>query len=420
LLNQILATIEEEQDQLLAFAAEMIRFQTPDPPAHNTKEIQEWLAARMREIGMKTISYDLYPEEPLLVGTSEPFGAQRTLTFNGHIDVAQVNSDECWDIPPFEPRLSGGYLYGRGATDMKAGLAAAFWAIKTVLQAGVPLRHNIMLQTVGGEEAGEHGSKMLLEKGHRGDFAIIPEPTELRVCGQGGVVTMWVTIKSQKTFHDGMRARMIHAGGGVDGASAIEKMVKIIAGMQELERAWAVTKSYPGMPFGSNTINPSVIKGGRHPAFIADECALWYTIHFLPNEPLEAVKTEVLDHLHRIAEADPWLRHNPPEVIFGGSSMFRDRGEIFPASGVDLQNPYVELLLRTFDQTLKRKAEVVIFPSVCDSGWFAEAGVPVVICGPGSLEEAHAVNEKVAVQQVVEAAKLYAAYVLAFCAEGCP
>ncbi|MCX5976547.1 MAG: acetylornithine deacetylase [Coprothermobacterota bacterium] len=417
MLNRILTTIENEKDELLAFAAELIRFQTPDPPAHNTKEIQEWLAARMQEIGMKTTSYDLYPEEPLLVGVSEPFGAQRTLIFNGHIDVAQVNPDEGWDIPPFEPRSREGYLYGRGAADMKAGVAAAFWAIKTVLQAGAPLRHNVMLQTVGGEEAGEHGSKMLLELGHRGDFAIIPEPTELRVCGQGGAVTLWVTIKSQKTYHDGMRARMIHAGGGVDGASAIEKMVKIITGMQELERAWAVTKSYPGMASGSNTINPAVIKGGRHPAFIADECALWYTIHFLPNEPLEAVKREVLDHLRRISEADPWLRHNPPEVIFGGSSMFRDRGEIFPASCVDVQNPCVEQLLQTFGEVLGRSPEVVIWPYVCDAGWFAEAGVPVVICGPGSLEEAHAVNEKIAIHQVVEAAKLYAAYILAFCAE---
>lgn len=417
MLNRILATIESEKEELLAFAAELIRFQTPDPPAHNTKEIQAWLAARMQEIGMKTASYDLYPDEPLLVGVSEPFGAKRTLTFNGHIDVAQVNPDESWDTPPFQPHLREGFLYGRGAADMKAGIAAAFWAIKTVLQAGAPLYHNVMLQVVSGEEAGEHGTKMLLEKGHRGDFAIIPEPTDLRICGQGGVVTMWVTIKSQKTYHDGVRARMIHAGGGIDGASAIEKMVKIISGMQELERSWAVTKSFPGMPFGSNTINPAVIKGGRHPAFVADECALWYTVHFLPNETLENVKTEVLDYLRRIAEADPWLCHNPPEVIFGGTSMFRDRGEIFPASSVDVHHPSVEMLLRTFGQVLGRAPEVVIWPCVSDAGWFAEAGVPVVICGPGALEDAHTVNEKISTDQVIEAAKLYAASILAFCTE---
>lgn len=227
---------------------------------------------------------------------------------------------------------------------------------------------------------------------------------------------MWVTIKSPQTYHDGMRARMIHAGGGIDGASAIEKMGIIMTGMQELERFWAVTKSYPGMPPGSTTINPAVIKGGRHPAFIADECALWYTIHFLPNESLEKVQTEVLDHLHRIAEADPWLRNHPPEIVFGGSSMFRDRGEIFPASFVDTNNPDVQRLLRTFQQVLHRTPETVLFPSVCDSGWFAEFGVPVVICGPGLLEEAHAINEKVEIRQVLDAAKLYAAYILAFCA----
>jgi acetylornithine deacetylase/succinyl-diaminopimelate desuccinylase family protein len=416
LLSEILTRIECEQEDLLRFAAELIRFPTPDPPAHNTQEIQTWLAGQMEKIGMKVHQHDLYPEEPLLAGVWEAPGAQRTLTFNGHIDVAQVNPDEQWDFPPFQPRWDQQYLYGRGATDMKAGVAAAFWAIKTVVQSGLNLKQNIMLQTVCGEEAGEYGTKTLLEKGYKGDFAIIPEPTDLQICGQGGVVTMWVKIKSPKTYHDGMRLQMIHAGGGVDGASAIEKMVKIIQGMQDLERHWAVTKRFPGMPPGANTINPAVIKGGRHPAFIADECSLWYTIHFLPDERLENIQEEVLGYLRRIADADPWLRKNPPEFIFGGSSMFRDQGEVFPASFVDAMNPDVHLLEETFQQVLHRAPETIIFPSVCDSGWFAEYGVPVVICGPGSLAEAHAINEKVEIRQVLEAAKLYAAYILAFCA----
>lgn len=85
--------------------------------------------------------------------------------------------------------------------------------------------------------------------------------------GQGGVITGWITIQSEETIHDGARSHIIHAGGGRHGASAIEKMVKIIQALQELERHWAVTKSYPSMPPGANTINPAVIEGGRHPGF---------------------------------------------------------------------------------------------------------------------------------------------------------
>ena len=107
---------------------------------------------------------------------------------------------------------------------------------------------------------------------------------------------------------------MIHAGGKLIGASAIEKMMKIIQGLQELERHWAVMKSYPGYPAGTNTINPAVIEGGRHAAFIADECRLWITVHFYPNETYEQVVKEIEEHIRSVAQADLWLRENPPTI----------------------------------------------------------------------------------------------------------
>lgn len=411
----MISRVEESRDEILQFASDLVAFETSNPPARNTKEAQRWMADKLGRLGMKTEMHDLYPDEPLLVGMAEGETGRRTLIFNGHVDVAQVEEGEKWDFDPFSAWWDETYLYGRGATDMKGAMAAVYWAIKIALDSGLKLKNNLMFQAVIGEEAGEHGTKTLLDKGFKGDFAIVPEPTELKLCGQGGVVTMWVTVKSPKTFHDGVRSRMIHAGGGIEGASAIEKMIKILSGMQELERHWAVMKRYPGLSPGANTINPAVIKGGRHPAFIADECALWFTIHYLPNEKMEAVKKEVLSYLDALADADPWLKKNRPEVSFGGTSMFRDRGEIFPASEVDTSNPDVKRLQATFERVLGRKPETLVWPSVSDSGWFAEYGVPVVICGPGPLEEAHSINEKIEIHQILEAVKLYTAFIHDFC-----
>jgi acetylornithine deacetylase len=413
-LSEVLARVDRNRENILNFAKQMISFKTPNPPAHNTREIQQWLAGELKNIGMKTEMHDLYPDEPLLVGVTEATG-EATLVFNGHVDVAQVKEDEKWSFEPFSARWDERYLYGRGADDMKAGLTAAFWAIKVVLESGVNLKNRVMFQSVVGEEAGEHGTKTLLEKGYGGDFAIIPEPTGLDVCGQGGVVTLWIIIKSPETHHDGIRSRMIHAGGGIDGASAIEKMYKILNGMQELERYWAVTKSYPGLAPGANTINPAVIKGGRHPAFVADECSLWYTIHYLPDEKLDDVQEEIVSYIDGLVNADPWLKKNPPELIFGGTSMFRDRGEIFPASEILAENLHVQLLFSTFASVLGRDARSIVWPSVSDSGWFAEYGIPVVICGPGKLEQAHAIDERIEVEQIMDAVRLYAAFILEFC-----
>jgi len=414
MLNTILAQIDKDKEKIFEFIKKMISFETIDPPAHNTKEIQLWLAGKEKEIGLETKMHDLYPDEPLLVGLAQGENGNRTLIFNGHVDVVPAKRE--WDFDPFSAWWDDNYLYGRGSADMKSGVACAFWAIKTVLESGIGLKNNVMLQTVIGEEMGEQGTKLLLEKGYRGNFSIIPEPTELKICGQGGCVTMWVVIKSPRVFQDSMRSRMIHAGGGIDGASAIEKMYKILSGMQELERYWAVTKSYPGLAPGANTINPSVIKGGQTPAHIADECSLWYTIHFFPNEKLEDIKKEITSHIDSLCNADPWLKKNRPELIFGGTSMLRDKGEIFPASEIPRDNSDYQSLLSTYKKVLGRKAESIIWPCLADAGWFSEYEVPAVICGPGRLEEAHSINEKIEINQIIEAVKLYAAFIIEFCA----
>ena len=415
MLTSVLAQVEKQKTQLLEFIGRMISFATPNPPAKNTHALQKWLGEWLEGFGIQTVFHDLYPGEPLLVGKITGEKPLHTLILNGHVDVAQINEDEHWDSDPFVAQWDERYLYGRGAADMKGGFAAALWAVKLLRETGLPFKNNLMIQSVIGEEAGEHGTKKLLELGYLGDLAMIPEPTELKLNGQGGVVTMWITLRSPETFHDGIRARMIHAGGGIQGASAIEKMVKIIQGLQELERYWAVQKSYPGCSPGANTINPAVIQGGRNPAFVADECSLWVTIHFLPNERIEDVKNEVFQVIDSVANADPWMRKHRPLVQFGGTSMFRDQGEIFPAAQIQKENPLVQSLFRIYQECFGRPAESTVWPCVSDAGWFAEAGVPSVICGPGRLEEAHSINEKIEITQILDATRFYASVVFDLC-----
>lgn len=273
----------------------------------------------------------------------------------------------------------------------------------------------MIFQSVVGEEAGEAGTQACNERGYRADFALVPDTSDLAIQGQGGVITGWITIQSPQTFHDGVRARMIHAGGGVAAASAIEKMMKVIAALQELERHWAVTKAYPGFPPGANTINPAVIEGGRHAAFVADRCALWVTVHFYPDETYESVSAEVERHVLAAAAADPWLRDHPPAFRWGGRSMLEERGEVFPALPLDREHPAVRELAAACEATLGRPAELGMSSTVTDAGWLGHAGIPAAICGPGELRFAHAVDESVAVSQLLDAAKIYARFIAAWC-----
>jgi formylaminopyrimidine deformylase len=417
LADQISQMIEERKDELLALLAELISFPTVSPPARNTNEAQSFIQHYLEGLGFKTEKWDVYPNDPNVVGVlggTEP-DQFRSLIVNGHMDVAEVGDDREWATPPFSAAVKDGFVYGRGVADMKGAMAASLFAVKILQDLGVTLGGDLQFQSVIGEEVGEAGTLDCTEKGYHADFAVVVDTSDLHIQGQGGVITGWITIQSKETHHDGIRSKMIHAGGGVKGASAIEKMMKVIAGLQDLERHWAVTKSYEGFTPGMNTINPAVIEGGRHAAFIADRCALWITVHFYPNEDYEQVIHEIEQHIGAVAASDPWLKENPPQFVWGGKSMIVDRGEIFPSLEIDPDHPGTQCLVQAHEKLLFGKPNIGMSSTVTDAGWLGRAGIPTVIFGPGKLEDAHAVNEKLAIKQLLDFTKVLAAFIAEWC-----
>ncbi|MDF2963974.1 MAG: YlmB [Paenibacillus sp.] len=407
-LSHLMRQVDQRQDELIQLLERLIRFRTPAPPARNTEEAQQFIASFLQEKGFSIDKWDVYPGDPNVVGVLKGYAAEeyKSLIINGHVDVAEVSENELWEKEPFVPVVRDGVIIGRGAADMKGGLAGALFAIQLLHEAGIKLPGDLTFQSVIGEEVGEAGTLECCKRGYRADFAVVVDTSDLHIQGQGGVITGWITVKSKQTYHDATRKSMIHAGGKLSGASAIEKMMKIIQGLQELERHWAVMKSYPGYAPGTNTINPAVIEGGRHAAFIADECRLWITVHFYPNETYEQVAKEIEEHIGQVAKGDIWLRDNPPAFEWGGSSMIEDRGEIFPSLEVDSNHPGVQALMSSHESVLHGQAVVDVSPTVTDGGWFGDAGIPAAIYGPGDLRNAHAVNEQVSIEQLVNFTKV--------------
>ncbi len=407
-LQLLIDQVEERKEELIDLLKTLISFKTPAPPARNTAEAQQYVADFLKNFGFAIDMWDVYPNDPNVVGVLKGTESDhyKSLIVNGHIDVAEVSEDENWEEDPFTPVVKDGAVIGRGAADMKGGLAGALFAIRILREAGIELPGDLIFQSVIGEEVGEAGTLQCCNRGYKADFAVVVDTSDLHIQGQGGVITGWITVKSNQTFHDATRRNMIHAGGKLFGASAIEKMMKVIEGLQELERHWAVTKSYPGFLPGTNTINPAVIEGGRHAAFIADECRLWITVHYYPNESYEQVAKEIEEHIGNIAKADVWLKENPPTFEWGGTSMIEDRGEIFPALEVDPSHPGVRLLARSHEEVLDANAVIDVSPTVTDGGWLGDAGIPTAIYGPGDLHNAHAVNEQVSIEQLVDYTKV--------------
>lgn len=406
-IQQLFDLVDERQDELVELLSALISFKTPAPPARNTKKAQSFIANYLRNLDFQIDMWDVYPNDPNVVGVrkGKKSDTHQSLIINGHIDVAEVREDEEWITNPFEPIVKDGVIIGRGAADMKSGLAGALFALKLLHEGNVPFAGDLIFQSVVGEEVGEAGTLQCCKRGYEADFALVVDTSDLHIQGQGGVITGWITVKSEKTFHDATRKNMIHAGGKLIGASAIEKMMKLMEGLQELERHWAVTKYYEGYPPGTNTINPAVIEGGRHAAFIADECRLWITVHYYPNETHDEVIKEIEDHLIQVAKADLWLRNNLPTFEWGGTSMIEDRGEIFPSLEVDPNHEAVQLLSHSHKEIHNENVAMDVSPSVTDGGWFSEAGIPAAIYGPGNFYNAHAVNEEVSIKQLISFTK---------------
>ncbi|MCL6570992.1 MAG: acetylornithine deacetylase [Bacillus sp. (in: Bacteria)] len=417
LFAKISMEVETRKEELIELLTNLIAFPTVSPPARNTNHIQEFIEEYLEELGFKTDKWDVYPGDPNVVGILKGEASEQynSLIINGHVDVAEVGDDSDWGHSPFTAYIKESFIYGRGVADMKGGIAAAMIAIKLIKELGITLQGDLQFQSVIGEEVGEAGTLACLERGYTADYAVVVDTSDLHIEGQGGVITGWITIQSRETYHDGLRRRMIHAGGNMNGASAIEKMVKIIAGLQELERHWAVTKSYKGFPAGTNTINPAVIEGGRHAAFVADRCALWVTVHFYPNEDHDDVIKEIEQHIRAVAAADPWLRENPPQFVWGGKSMIVDRGEIFPSLEIDPEHPGTKVLTTSYEKLLTQKPTIGMSTTVTDAGWLGRAGIPTVIFGPGKLEDAHAVNEKVGISQLLDFTKVLATFIVEWC-----
>ena len=401
--------LAEHEEELYRLTERLVAFATPCPPGRNTEAVQQFLAGMLKEWGAEVQVLPLYPGDVEVVARLQGCGAGRSLLINGHVDVAATAPGEAWSHPPFAPVRRDGRIYGRGATDMKGGIASALTALRAVLETSGRPGGDVLVHLVTGEEMGEGGTLLALDHTPPVEFALVPEPSggELSL-GQGGVITGWIVIQSPQTYHDAVRRRMIHAGGGLDGASAIEKMMKVLGALQDLERHWAVMKSHPGFPPGTTTLNPAAIEGGRHPAFVADRCALWVTVHFYPGDTAEQVTAEIERTVLAAAAADPWLRHHPPTFQWGGRSMIEDRGEVFPAFETDPGHPGVGLLERAHREVYGVVPRKRMSTGVCDAGWLAARGIPSVVYGPGGWEQAHAIDEYVTTADLLACARVYA------------
>ena len=412
----------------IAFLQELVRIPTENPKlapieAGAEADCQDLIERRLRDLGATIDRWDVYPGRPDVVGTFTGAGGAgaRSLILNGHIDVVPAGDPAAWTHPPFAAEIADGKVWGRGAVDMKGGVAAMIAAVEAVQRAGLRPRGDVLVESVVDEETGGPGTTQTVEHGYRADAAIVVEPTGLVIQPvEGGLEWLRVVVRG-RSGHSAYRYRSVHAGGQGTAVNAIEKAAKILAAVQELERDWGNRKHHPLLPAGITTINPGVILGGTgggHDGVpnvltavstFPDYCALELSLKYLPSERTADVRAAFEEYIARVAAADPWLREHPPEIKWG------IRGVSFPPAETPPDHPLLAVLERAASLATGQPAVQDGMVAVTDLAWLAGAGIPGAIFGPGGIGNAHGDDEHIAVADVTQGVFALAVAICEWC-----
>lgn len=411
----LLAAIDARRADLTGLAQDLIRIPTLNPPGRNYRAICDYLAARMLAQGWQVElvratgapgDSDDFPRWNM-VARLDSGRAGDCVHFNSHHDVVEVGHG--WTRDPFGAELEGDRIYGRGACDMKGGLAASIIAAEAFVATRPDWRGSIEISATADEESGGYGGvAYLAERGHfspdRVQHVIIPEPLHKdRIClGHRGV--WWAEVETH--------GRIAHGSMPFLGDSAIRHMGAVLEEIEDRLYPLLATKTtaMPVVPpqARQSTLNINSIHGGEPeppegstalPApCVADRCRIVLDRRFLIEESLPEVKSE----LRAVLEAVKARRD-------GFSYEIRDLFEVQPTMA-DRDAPVVRSTAAAIERVLGRVADYVVSPGTYDQKHIDRIGrlKNCIAYGPGLLHLAHQPDEWVGVQDMVDSAKVMA------------
>lgn len=379
---------------LIDLTTQLIQCPTENPPG-NEKMAVQFLKPLLSKMGFK-IKTILSPKARSNIVAEKRWGKSgKTLIFNGHLDVVPAGDPSQWKYPPFQGRLYKGRIYGRGASDMKSGIAAFIHAISMVDRSGIRLRQGgVLLHLVSDEEShGHQGTGFLTLTGQiKGDAALVGEPTDLYpVIAHKGALWMKIT-----TF-----GRSAHGSKPHRGVNAIQEMIKLVDRLNRLP----MDIEHPLL--GRPTFSIGTIRGGTKTNIVPDRCEIEVDRRMLPNENKERVIGQIKEILEPLRSEDPLFQYRMEEIDFAEPSEVNPEEEIV-RTGVEA----------IYEVTGKEPSPSG-FSGFTDSRFYInQCHIPTLILGPGETDQSHTTDESVEMDALVHAAHIYARIILQFLSGG--
>ncbi len=418
LLARLRAAVGEGWPRQLSWLQTLVRF-----PSLRGQEApcQDWIAREFASRGWSVDRYTLaevamdhlagfspvmdtdYARAVQVVGTlrAPNPGAGRSLVLQGHVDVVPPGPAEMWADPPFEPTIRGEWMNGRGAHDMKQGVAAMVFALDALAACGLAPAGDVFVQTVTEEESTGNGALSTLARGYRAEACLIPEPSGNTIT-RGHVGVMWFRLR--------VRGVPVHVATAQTGSNAIMSAYALLQALYGLTgRINARAKDHPWFKTVPDPVkfNPGVIRGGDWASSTPAWCEVDCRIGLLPGTTLAEARAEVESCVAQAARSDAFLANNPPEVIWNG----------FQADGF-IQEPGSEaerVLGEAHQAVFQAPMQARLGTGVNDTRFYGlYYGMPALCYGPAG-EGAHAFDERAHLPTLKQTTLAIAAFIADWC-----
>lgn len=357
--------------------------------------------AALRASGLENVLN--YRGRPNVVGRFAGTGDGRSLILNGHIDCVTIEPAGDWRHAPFGAEIEEGRMYGRGTSDMKGGLVAALMAVAYLRESGVRLKGEVIVQSVVNEEHAGNGTLDLVARGITADAAIVLEPTENRISLDHPGGLYWQVGVKGVPRSPGARWR----GATQEGVSAIEKLPAVIEALLALERDYNREIGTPGDGVAPFALVMGKIAGGTYETVTANRAVIRGGAYFMPDvgSVLDVMRA-FRDRLAKVNAADSFLAHNPAVLEFlHHDDSTRQRGDVLHAR-------CMAGLLHS------RGCDSGVHPGpfACDMRHLVnQGGIPAMIFGPGTIEQAHKPDEHIPLGEYLECIAHLVRFIPAWC-----
>lgn len=408
--EKIVGHVESEEKEIVSFLQELVKIPTPTPPGENYDKIAELVAEKCRSFDWETHlceapekyldmtgreAYGLLGPRVNVVSTIKGSKDRPTLVYNAHTDMVPVGPG--WSVEPYSATIKDNVIYGRGASDDKAGVAAMIYAMETLQEMGIKLPgRTVLTATVDEEIGGFAGLNYLIAEGIvGGDYGISLD---------GSITNVTVALNGRLRWRIHAYGRSVHSSIAFRGVNAIEKMAKIVLAIQAhgkaLQEKYTKIPAPPevGKPFIYPIASVGVIQGGVKDNIVPDRCTIAIDRRVTPEETLDSARGEFRSVVEAVQREDQEFKYEIEEV------------SVREPCYTPIDHPLALTMKKISSEILGEETTICGSPGSSDVSFMVNQGkIPTVSLGPGRLENnVHGVDEHLSIKDLLALTKIHA------------